>query len=82
MSQNIKISTLIGRIMEDYSNSITVSVTSEKNFVKLKFGFAENEVIEYKIRRDFFDKNLRNIFQADIKRDFLLGVESKNTEEL
>lgn len=80
MTQNIKVSTLIGRICEDYSNSQTISISSEPNFVKLKFGFAEGELIEYKIVRDFYDKNLKEIFQPDNKKDSAFGVVSKPTE--
>lgn len=65
----MKSSTLIARICEDYTDSIGVTIKNSVNLVTLIFDFDTEDLITYRIKKSFYDLNLKSIFEDNDKKN-------------
>lgn len=72
----MKTTTLIARICEDFTEASGLKIVKGTNIITLIFDFNSDDVISYRIRKDFYDVNLKAILEDDAKKNkFLFGKE-------
>ena len=70
----VKTSTLIARICEDYTDSNTCTIKLCPNFTQITFGWTSGEIITYRILKNFYEENLRSIFEENYKKSLFFNL--------
>lgn len=78
----IKTAVFISRICEDYTNSKSICIKKCQNFTEVIFSYENEELITYKIRKDFYEKNIKSFLETDHERDHSFRIKSKPVEIL
>lgn len=70
----IKTSTLIARICEDYTDSDTCTIKRCPNYTELTFGWNTGEIISYRIKKSFYEENLKSIFEESYRKSLFFNI--------